>query len=206
MREAGGALQRRRRVTAWLARMWLAQVLLLPALWAAEIVIYGFEEHLEGWVIPAWAKTSGDYGGESIAVSQEVAVQGRGALELRATFSGQRWSGAYVEREVETTDWTPFGRLSVDVYLPNQAPKGLAGKIILTIGSQWQWTEMNRSIPLIPGRWTRIEINVKPGSMDWKFFPDEDFRKNVRKIGVRIESNTTPYTGPVFLDNMLLAE
>ena len=172
-----------------------------------EIVIFGFEGGPEGWAIPDWAKASADNAGETCLISEDHAVQGRSALEIQTNFPGGRWTGAYVEREVEMTDWTPFGQLSVDVYVPEAAPAGLRGKIILTIGEQWQWTEMNRTIPLKPGSWTPITVNLKRYSMDWKFFPDDAFRKSVHKIGVRIESsNESAYRGPVFIDNVRLAE
>ena len=184
----------------------LGAVLLAPALSAAEIVIYGFEGTPEGWTIPEWARSSSDYVAQDAVVSQAQPSEGQCALEVSAAFPGGRWTGAYVERQVEVTDWGPFGTLSVDIFLPAEAPEGLAGRIILTVGDQWQWTEMNRSVPLTPGAWTTLSVNLKPGSMDWKFFPDEAFRKSVRKIGIRVESNSTPYQGPVFFDNIRLAE
>lgn len=174
---------------------------------AAEIVIYGFEGSSEGWGIPDWAKASNDYVAQDCAVSQAYKREGASALEIRTDFPGARWTGAYVEREAETTDWSSFGQLSVDLYLPDTAPQGLQGRVILTVGEQWQWTEMNRAILLLPGSWTTVTVNLKPGSTDWKFFPDERFRKSVRKIGVRIESDKGPvYQGSVFLDNIRLAE
>jgi hypothetical protein len=194
------------------AMRWISAGLLLAAAApppgaAEEIVIFGFEGSLEGWAIPDWAKSSADYVGQECLVSKEKAGEGESALEVRADFPGERWTGAYVEREVEVTDWSPFGVLLVDVYLPPEAPEGLRGRLILTVGEEWTWTEMNRSIPLAPGAWTTISANLKPGSMDWKFFPDDKFRSSVRKAGVRIESDKAPvYRGSVFLDNIRLAE
>ncbi len=183
------------------------QMAMAPAAPAAEIVIYGFEGSSEEWAIPDWAKASGDYVAKEFDVSQQHAEEGSSSLELHASFPGGRWTGAYVEREVEVTDWTDFSRLAVSVYLSPDAPQGLTGRIILTVGDQWQWTEMNRAIPLTPGQWTTVSVNLKPGSQDWKFFPDEQFRRNVRKVGVRIESDGGPvYTGSVFVDNVRLME
>ena len=174
---------------------------------AAEIVIFGFEGSLEGWAIPDWAKASADNVGLSCQVSDAKADQGMTSMEIQTDFPGGRWTGAYVERETEVTNWTAFGTLSVDVFLPEAAPEGLGGKIILTVGDQWEWTEMNRTIPLKPGAWTTIAVSLKRYSMDWKFFPEDEFRKSIRKIGVRIESNREPvYRGPVYLDNIRLAE
>ena len=185
--------------------VWLLGV--VPPVSATEIVIYSFEESPEGWVIPDWAKNSADYVGEECAISQEHAQDGHASLEVRTAFPGGRWSGAYVERETEVTDWTPFGSLLIDLYLPDTAPTGLQGRLILTVGDQWQWTEMNHPVSLKPGAWTTVSVNLKPGSTDWKFFPDDHFRASVRKIGVRIESDKQPaYRGSVFLDNIRLAE
>lgn len=179
----------------------------LLALDAVEIIVYSFEGSPEGWEIPDWAKASDDYVGREVVVSGDVATDGASSLKLETTFPADRWTGGYVERQLEVTDWSPFGRLSVGVYLPPQAPEGLTGRLILTIGEQWEWVEMNRAAPLQPGAWTSIAVNLKPGSMDWKFFPDERFRKDVRKLGVRIESNhASAYSGPVYIDRVCLAE
>ena len=180
---------------------------LTSAATAAEVVIYSFEGGAEGWVIPDWAKSSKDYIASECSVSEEVAGEGRHALEIHADFPDSVWSGAYVERQVETTDWTPFGALSADLYLPERAPQGLRGRLVLTVGDNWQWTEMNRAAALNPGHWTTVSANLKPGSLDWKFFPTETFRASVRKIGVRIEADHGPaYHGSVFLDKVRLSE
>ena len=66
---------------------------------------------------------------------------------------------------------------------------------------------MNRGISLVPGEWTTIHANVKEGSTDWKFFPDENFRKDIKRLGVRVESDRKPvYTGPIYIDNVRLAK
>ncbi len=194
-------------VTWWLSGLLIIGLAAMPRLAAEELVVYGFEDGLQGWVIPEWAKSSADYVVTELSVSPEQAAEGHQSLRLQAAFPGERWTGGYVERELEVTDWGAFGRIAVSVYLPPEAPQGLRGRIIVTVGDQWQWTEMNRAVPLAPGSWTPITANLKPGSLDWKFFPTETFRKDVRKLGIRIESDKQPsYTGPVFLDNVRLAE
>lgn len=202
-------------VTRWLVLGCLLGVAVRAQ--AAEIVIYDFEGDPDGWVIPDWAKTSGDYVATQIDVSQDYAEEGQSSLKLAAEFPGERWTGVYAEREVEITDWSAFGYLALSVYLPADAPAGLQGRIILTVGDQWQWTEMNRGVALEPGQWTTITANLKPGSMHWKFFPDDSFRRDVRKLGIRIESDKQPgdagpdyhrpaYRGPVFVDHVRLGE
>lgn len=171
----------------------------------AELVIFDFENGLEDWSIPDWALSSADYMGKSLAASADSVSKGKGAMKLLVQFPGGKWTGAYVERLMYVTDWTPYGALSVDVYLPATAPAGLKGRLILTVGEKWEWTEMNRPIELKPEQWTTITANLKPGSQDWKFFPSDAFRKDVRKIGLRIESDKQPsYTGPVFIDHVRL--
>lgn len=183
----------------------LASVALAAHAQTTELVIYDFENGLDEWSIPDWAQTSADYVGKSLTASVDFVANGKGSLQLLAEFPGGKWTGAYIERQMYVTDWTPYGSLSVDVYLPYNAPKGLQGRLILTVGEKWEWTEMNRPIELKPEQWTTITANLKPGSQDWKFFPSDSFRKDIRKIGLRIESDKQPaYTGSVFIDYMRL--
>ena len=171
------------------------------------LVIFDFEETAQEWGIPDWAKTSADYVGQQFELSKEVASHGEGSAEMTAEFPGGAWTGAYAEVEMHVTDWSQFSALAVDVYVPETAPAGLQARLILTVGEHWVWTEMNRGLPLVPGQWTTITANLKPGSMDWKFFPEESFRQDIRKVGLRVESDKAPvYSGAVFFDNVRLVK
>ena len=190
--------------------------MLSPAAFAQDeaLVIFDFEGSTQEWAIPEWALSSPDNVSTSLVASQDFVAGGRGSLQMMVNFPGQKWTGAYLERMMYVTDWTPFAAIAVEVYLPYNAPSGLKGRVILTAGEQWTWTEMNRGIPLAPDQWTTITANLKPGSLDWKFFPDEAFRTDIRKIGIRIESDqqvkdspspTYPvYAGPVYIDRVRL--
>ena len=174
---------------------------------SAEILLYGFEGTLDGWRIPEWARSASDHVAEEAMISRGYAREGQYALEVLTEFADGRWTCAYVEHDMEVTDWTPFGRLSIDVFLPAEAPVGLKGRIILTVGGRWLWTEMAQPVPLAPGAWTTLTVNLKPGSMDWPFDLDDAFRADVRKVGVRIEAENGPaYRGSVFIDQVRLAE
>ena len=171
----------------------------------AELELFGFEDGLQEWVIPAWEAAAPDYAGRRLDISREMMSHGASALQLLVDFTGERWTGAYVEREMYVTDWRPYRILAVDVYLPPEAPEGLKARIILTTGDQWRWTEQNRALPLEPGLWTTVRADLMPDSVDWAFFPDETFRRDIRKIGVRIEAERgTVYHGPVHLDDIRL--
>ncbi len=202
--------------TAWMwGGLWLAGTLVAGAAQAqtqdaatsaAPLTVFDWEGGaLQDWAIPDWAKDSNDDVGRVLSTSQDVASSGTGSLQLLADFPGDRWTGAYVEVLMHVTDLSQFSAIAVDVYVPPDAPRGLAGRIILTIGDKWEWTEMNRGIPLEPGKWTTITANFKPGSLDWKFFPTDAFRRDVRKVGLRVESDKKPvYSGPVYFDNLRL--
>ena len=57
------------------------------------------------------------------------------------------------------------------------------------------------------GVWTHISANLKPGSADWKRTkPTDEFRADVRKIAVRVESSKPAYSGPIYIDNVVLSE
>ena len=172
-----------------------------------NMVMFGFEKDLQEWEIPAWAVENEDYVGSELALSSYYASEGVYSLEALASFPGGRWTGVYVERLMNVTDWGDYGTVSVDVYLPQVAPAGLKARFILTVGEEWTWTEMNHAVSLVPGEWTTIMANAKPGSSDWKFFPTDSFRHDVRKLGVRVESDRAPaYTGPIYIDNIQLSD
>ena len=175
---------------------------------AREITLYTFEKDPQGWEIPDWALAKKDHVAKQLSISEFHASEGKYALELDVAFSGlPSWEGAYVERVIEVTDWSPFGFVSVDIFLPNDAPRGLRAKIILTVSDKWIWTEMNRSIPLTPGEWTVIKADFTPESMAWRRFIDESFRADIKKMGIRIESNgKVDYKGPIYIDNVKLTD
>ena len=169
------------------------------------LTVYDFEAGLQDWAIPDWAKEKDEDVGRVVSTSQEVASHGKGSMQVLADFPGGTWTGAYVEVAMYVTDWSQFSSVSADVYLPANAPSGLQGRFILTTGENWTWTEMNRAIKLEPGKWTMITANLKPGSLDWKFFPTDAFRKDIRKLGFRVESDKKPvYSGPIYVDNIRL--
>ena len=171
---------------------------------AAETVLFGFEKDTDGWRIPDWALEKEDHVAREAAVSSDWASEGKKSLAVTCEFLDKKWSGAYVEIE-DYYDWSPYGRISVDVYVPKDAPVGLKGKIILTVGEEWKWTEMGRTIPLTPGQVTTITADLKPGSKDWKnTVVTDDFRKDVRKLGVRVEDNRTAWKGKIYIGNIRL--
>ena len=182
----------------------------IPAgvLHARDIVLYSFEKDPQGWEIPDWAFGKKDHVGKQISISEFQASDGKYALQLDTNFlGGSSWEGAYIERIIDVTDWSPFKFLSVDVLVPKDAPQGLRARIILTVGDDWKWAEMNKSIPLTPGEWTVIKVDLTPESMAWRRFLTDGFRADVRKLGVRVESNgRIVYNGPVYIDNVKLTE
>ncbi|MEA3328948.1 MAG: hypothetical protein U9Q08_04390 [Candidatus Omnitrophota bacterium] len=173
---------------------------------AEEKIIFEFdEEDVLWWEVPDWCFEKQDYVGKGVAVSTRFAKKGQFSMELTADFPGKKWSAAYVETQ-EYFDWTPYERISVDVFLPEGTPFGLQAKFILTVGDDWKWTEMARLKKLIPGEWTTITASIIPGSTDWRRTQvTDEFRADVRKLGIRIESNMRPvYNGPIYIDNMRL--
>lgn len=173
---------------------------------AAGKVLFGFETPTgtQGWEIPEWALEQEDMVGKEITVAKDFSTEGKNSLVVTAEYPGDKWAGAIAE-VAEYFDWTPYGKISVDVYLPPSAPAGLKGKVILTVGEDWKWTEMSKAMQLLPGQVTTITANLKPGSEDWKkTVVDENFRKDVRKLAIRVESNKPAYKGKIYIDNVRL--
>jgi len=185
-----------------------AMVLAMPYIARAEEkVVFGFEKDTQGWEIPEWALEQEDHVAKSIEVSKDAAKEGKQSLKINAAFPGKAWTAALIE-DFEYFDWTPYKEVAVDIYIPKEAPQGLKGKMIFTVGENWKFVEMSKSVPLIPGEWVTISANLMPGSEDWKrTVVDDNFRKDVRKVAVRVESNKKPeYTGPIYVDNFKLVK
>lgn len=165
-------------------------------------VLFGFEKDTQGWEIPEWALEQEDHVAKSVEQSKDVASEGQGSLKVMSAFPGKVWTSSLVE-DFEYFDWTPYKAISVDIYIPKEAPVGLKAKIVLTVGENWKFTEMARSVALVPGQWVTVTANLLPGSEDWKrTVVDDNFRKDVRKVAVRVESNKKPeYSGPIYIDN-----
>jgi hypothetical protein len=174
---------------------------------AEDKVLFGFEKDNQGFEVPEWAMEQEDHVAKNVEVSKDVASEGKQSLKVDCAFPGKVWTAALVE-DFEYFDWTPYKAVTVDIYIPKEAPLGLKGKMILTVGENWKFTEMARGVPLVPGEWTTISANLAPGSEDWKkTIVDDNFRKDVRKLAVRAESNKKPeYTGPIYIDNLRLSK
>lgn len=169
-----------------------------------ERTFYDFEtDDLDGWEVPIWAAGKTDHVAKEAVRSQDVASHGTSSMKIAADFPGGSWTAALVEIQ-QYLDLRKYRVIEADVYIPKDAPEGLKAKLILTVGENWKFVEMNYSAPLIPGEWAKIVANIEPGSYDWKrVVPDEAFAEDVRKIAVRIESNHKPkYTGPIYVDNV----
>jgi hypothetical protein len=168
-----------------------------------ETVLFSFENGTDGFEIPDWAYEKPDHVQQDIRSSQNFASEGNSSLEIDCEFPGGRWTGAIIEI-MQYFDWADYSTLACDVYLPQGAPMGLKGKIILTVGDSWKWIEMSRSYNIKPGQWTTMTADLKAGSIDWRRIEvDEAFRSDIRKIDIRVESNNKPaYTGPIYIDNV----
>ncbi len=168
-----------------------------------EKIFFDFENDLAGWEIPAWSTQNSDYVTKTVEVSKDFASHGQSSMKIVSNFAGSAWQGGLVEIQ-QYLDLSAYRVISLDIYVPKGVPEGLKAKIILTVGENWKFVEMSRTVPLMPGQWTTITANIEPGSYDWKrVVPDEKFAADVRKIAIRIESNRTPvYSGPIYIDNI----
>jgi hypothetical protein len=168
-----------------------------------ERTYFNFEDSLEGWEVPAWALGKADHVAKEVVVSRDMASSGRSSMKVTADFPGGVWTAALVEVQ-QYLDLGVYRVIKVDVYLPKTAPEGLKAKLVLTVGDNWKFVEMNGGVPLIPGEWSTITANIEPGSFDWKrVVPDEAFAKDVRKVAVSVESNGNPvYSGVFYVDNV----
>ncbi len=165
-------------------------------------VIYNFEKDEDSWEIPAWAFEKPDHVARTLKQSKVVASRGRGSLEMGVEFPGNQWSGALTEIQ-QYLDLGKYDVISADIYLPPGAPAGLRAKLILTVGDSWKFIEMARTERLYPGKWTTLTARISDDSIDWRRTKvDNEFRADVRKVAIRVESNKAAYTGLIYIDNI----
>ncbi len=167
------------------------------------VTLYDFEQDKQSWEIPVWALDKPDHVAKDISrVSFGKNGDASKSLQVNASFPGDAWSAAIVEVQ-QYLDLTDHKSIFCYIFLPSHAPENLKGKIILTVGDDWIFTEMSRAINLSPGEWTKVEADISPGSRDWRRTQvDETFSSDIRKIAVRVESAHVRYEGPFYLDNI----
>jgi len=164
---------------------------------------YDFEDSKNGWEIPVWTMDKPDHVATSLRQTKVNASSGSSSLELCVNFPGGRWTAALVEI-AHYLDLGIYDAISADIYLPPECPGRLKTKMILTVGEDWRFIEMSRSVYLKPGKWTRMVANISEGSRDWRrTIVDDEFKTDIRKMAIRIESDKRPvYSGPIYIDNI----
>ncbi len=167
--------------------------------------LYDFETTSEGWEVPFWAMAKPDHVATTAQLSSTVSSTGHGSLAVSASFPGITWAAALAEVQ-HYIDLSSYGSISADIFIPTDAPSGLYAKLILTSGDTWNFIEMLRVTRLIPGKWTTVTASLSDKSIDWgKTTMTKDILADIRKIGIRVESPSSPYSGVFFIDNVLLS-
>lgn len=173
-----------------------------PSLYGVKI-LYDFETSKDGWEIPAWAFDKEDHRQRSMMISSDISSNGQKSLRVDSDFIPGVWVASLAEIQ-HYLDLSDYEAIAVDIYLPSDAPKrGFRAKLILTVGEDWRFVEMSRSVRLEPGKWTYILASLRSDSKDWKWTKvDNEFKNDVRKISLRVEyEGNLAYSGPVYIDN-----
>jgi len=184
-------------------------VVVVNAFSVYEVSFFDFEKDLQGWGIPEWAFQRNEYVADNIALCREVSVKGDSSLKLMVEFSGHDWLAAITEVEGEF-DLTRYRKLTCDIFIPETAPGGLEGRIILTSSRNWTWAEMSLPVYLRPGKWVTVSGILRTGNFYWRGSNDrvkkitDEFKSEIKKLGIRVESDSVRYKGPIYIDNVKL--
>lgn|GEM_PF-2598601 len=168
-----------------------------------EKALFDFETSMDGWEIPVWALDKEDHAQKSIDISSDISSRGEKSLRINSDFPAGNWNASLAEIQ-RYLDLSSYDAVSMDIFLPPDAPqRGFRAKLIFTVGEDWKFVEMSRSVRLYPGQWTQITASLKPDSKDWKWTKvDQGFKEDVRKISLRVEyEGRSPYSGPIYVDN-----
>jgi hypothetical protein len=175
----------------------------LPTLYD-EKVLYDFESDKDGWEIPLWAVDKEEYTQKASDISDDISSRGKKSLRVDSDFSPGKWVASIAEIQ-RYFDLSEYDAIATDIYLPPDAPeRGFRAKLIFTVGEDWKFVEMSRSVKLEPGKWNYILASLKSNSRDWKWTKvDNTFKEDVRKIALRIEyEGKQSYSGPIYIDNI----
>ena len=190
-------------------------------------VIYGFEKDTQGWAIPDWACEKIDYVCRTIEASQDVVSEGSSSLKLDVDFPKEAWRAAVIEVE-DIFYCEGYNFLLADIYLPGTAPNGISGRFAMTVGGDWLWIEPVMPSILMPGEWVTIKASLQTGNVDWKKTEmveergidgkvrgyakkeipvtlSQEYKDDIHTMAVRIEADRIKYEGPVYIDNIRLA-
>ena len=184
----------------------LALQLRLRHVWSMRksMVLYDFEGSSQSWQsVPegqasAACKTSGD-------------TARTGASSLRIKCNLPEASGAFVKLPQARREWYPFTHLKLSICVPlsHEAIAGTELQAIICLkDASLSYYQCLRKNPLTPGAWTDVSLDLTANSDDWQskdhYKPWDGYcRQDVQELGVRFVSKT-PYTGPVYLDTVLV--
>lgn len=183
--------------------------------YALEEYRYDFEDGDQGWKIPDWAFYQKDHKALTSEVSTDVASTGTHSYKVDCDFPGNVWTAALVEVEKDY-DLYGYDSISVDVYIPRNAPRDLMqARIILTVGDGWLFAEQRTPAPLTPGKWTTVTAKLESSEVPdsaWKGRGEKrlfNYIHKIKKIAVRAEYDASPptrlgprYNGPFYIDNL----
>lgn len=162
--------------------------------WSKAFTANTFEKGTEGWVAapdPALLSVADPAGGNS-----------NGALRTMARLPGK--AEAWCEAR---TNWSGFKGVSVRCFVPAGAPEGL--RVILVCRDRGRyWYQHESRQRLVPGKWTRIEADLRPAERQWRPVEhrrswDDYSTQYVRKFGVKVHGSAA-YAGPVWIDDVTL--
>lgn len=160
--------------------------------WAAELKIADFSAGVEGWVTApqgrvGWAADpSGSWSNMALCAT--------------ATFPGEQ--EFWVDPK---TNWSGFRAVAVNCFVPAGAPEGLRVMLVLKDRGRY-WYQHESGQRLMPGKWTRIEADLRPAARKWRPAGhrkswDEYTTQYVRTFGVKVHAPVA-YSGPVMLDDL----
>jgi hypothetical protein len=189
-----------------------SNIVLLPPQGMADappVLLYGFEQDIEGWNLPDWPDANKNDKGQVVQpiCSDEESSEGHRSLKMTFHIAPARASQGFVGVH-PLSDWTMLRRVRMDVYLPPNAPAGLTAHFYM-MQDGWHWRESTPRIALKPGQWTTLETPLVGSGVaaEWGC-SEKEFRAglpDVLDFGIRIgneEPNRVGYSGPVYIDNV----
>ena len=178
----------------------------LSTAFSQEKVMFNTHNQLNAWSIPKWSKNNEHYVSPILTIDENSSNFGETSVKINVSFSSENWSAGIIETE-GLFDLTLYQTISFEVYLPENAPHGVLARTIIVAGKDYTWIEMAKAVNIPPGKRTVIKANLKRGNKNWNgpngpLKITDMIKSDIKKIAIRIESNSAEYEGPIYIDRI----
>lgn len=143
-----------------------------PEAYLDHMVLYDWETSTRGWIVMEGNSRTMMANLRVVPIQRttipeaEWEGRGEGVLSADLTLYPEKDDGPFIQR-LKDEDWSEVQMITVDVWVPPDAPKGIIPSPFLMTSEQWRWHQPAIPLPpLEPGKWNRVRWRMDNVSGD----------------------------------------